>query len=114
MSPLSLARTVVLAALAGIGVFLEASPLSALAPGDRQTAPTLDLDFILKRMAAYVLRLENAAFDFVCLEEIKETIDLALDVNRPRESLKDWAYWDLARWKSGDPMALQKIKNSYV
>jgi hypothetical protein len=113
MIPMSLARTVVLAALAGIGLFLEASPLSALTPGDRQIAPTLDLDFILKRMADYCLRLENAAFDFVCLEEIKEVIDPALDVNRPRESLKDWAYLDLARWNSSDPMALKKIKNSY-
>ena len=114
MNPMSLTRTVVLAALAGICLFLEASAFSTLTLADRQTAPTLDLDFILKRMADYCLRLENAAFDFVCLEEIKETIHLALDVNRPRESLKDWAYWDLARWNSSVPMALKKINNSYV
>lgn len=105
---------VVLAALAGSGVFLAASTLSSQVPRDEQAASSLDLDFILKKLADYCLRLENAAFDFVCLEAIKETIDPALDMKRPRESLKDWAYWDLARWHFYDSPVLKKIKNTYV
>lgn len=108
-----LSSTIVLAALAGICLFLEASAFSGLTPDDRQTTPTLDLDSILKRLAGYCQRLENSAFDFICLEEIKETINPALDMNRPRESLKDWAYWDLTRWNSIVPIAL-KQNNSYV
>jgi hypothetical protein len=114
MSRLSLRSMIVLAVLAGMGVFLKASPLSVQAPTTKQTASLVDLDSILKKLADYCLRLENAAFDFVCLEEIKETINPALDVNRPRETLKDWAYWDYQGWKSGTPKPLRKIKNVYL
>ena len=114
MSRMFLLSTVVLAALAGISLSPEAAAFSVLTLGDEQTTPSLDLDSILKRLADYCLRLENSTFDFVCLEEIKETIDPALDMSRPRESLKDWAYWDLARWNSSSPITLKKIENSYV
>ena len=109
-----LLSAVVLAALAGLGLLLEASVIPGLTAGDKQTTPTLDLETVLKRLAGYCQRLENAAFDFVCLEEIKETIDPALDMKRPRQSLKDWAYWDLARWNSSVPKAHMKIHNTYV
>ena len=105
---------IVLAALAGMSVLLKAPPLSTKVPSERQTAAVVDLDSVLKRLADYCLRLENAAFDFVCLEEIRETIDPALDVNRPRKTLKDWAYWDYRRWKSGSGKIPRKIKNVYL
>jgi hypothetical protein len=116
MSYLLLRRAVALAVMAGTGLFLVASVVVAQTADDKQTGPTSDLDSILKRLADYCRRLEGAAFDFVCLEEIKETIYPALDMKGPRESLKDWRYWDLARWNATDPVALKKmrIRNSYV
>ncbi len=114
MNRLFVRRMIVLAVLAGMIVLLQASPLSTQVPSKRQTAAVADLDSILERLADYCLRLENAAFDFVCLEEIRETIDPALDVNRPRKTLKDWAYWDYRRWKSGSGKILRKIKNVYL
>jgi hypothetical protein len=38
-----------------------------------------DLAALLAKTAAYCARLENSAFDFVCREEIRETIDPKLD-----------------------------------
>jgi hypothetical protein len=104
----------VLAAWVGSAVVLAASPLPSQIPYSSQAASTLDLGSILNKLAEYCSRLENAAFDFVCLEEIKEKIDPALDLKRPRESLKEWAYWDLAQWKGDALLALKKINNTYV
>jgi hypothetical protein len=114
VGPRSLTGAAVLAAWVGSAIFLGASPLPSQVPPNSQAASTLDLGSILKKLADYCLRLENAAFDFVCLEEIKERIDPTLDQKRPRESLKDWAFWDLARWNSSAPVMFKKINNSYL
>jgi hypothetical protein len=104
----------VLAAWVGSAIILAALPLPSQVPHSSPAASTHDLGSILKKLAEYCSRLENAAFDFVCLEEIKEKIDPALDLKRPRETLKDWAFWDLARWNSSDRPMPNKINNSYL
>jgi hypothetical protein len=106
-------RVIVLAALIWMCICLKIPALSPQTAENRQHAASDELDSYLKKMAAYCLRLESAAFDFVCLEEITEKINPALDV-KPSESLMDWAFRDRERWKYGFPEALKKIKNSYV
>jgi hypothetical protein len=44
--------------------------------------PQERLSEILKRTSEYCKRLDNAAFDFVCLEEINEDINLARDIQK--------------------------------
>ena len=62
-------------------------------PGRKAETPaSLALDELLARAARYCRRLESSAFDFVCREEIRETIDPGLDmaarrpVNAPSSS----------------------------
>jgi hypothetical protein len=114
MMPKFPARTFLLAALTGTWVSLGAAALSAQTSGNRQTAPADDLDSILKTLASYCERLENAALDFVCLEEIRETINPLLDENPPEKSLKDWAYLNRDTSRFRLRKVVQKIKNSYV
>ena len=49
-------------------------------------APSVDLETILKKTAEYCRKLEAVAFDFVCLEEISEKVDLLLDNRLPMAS----------------------------
>ncbi len=46
---------------------------------EARPAPDLPLEEILARAAEYSRRLESSAFDFVCREEIRETIDPSLE-----------------------------------
>ena len=55
--------------------FQKRKPAAKAAP-----APDLTLEAILERTLEYCRRLESSAFDFVCREEISESIDPALDV----------------------------------
>jgi len=113
MTPRYPARIAILAALVWMCVSLKIPALPQQAAESKQQAAAVDLNSYLKKMAAYCQRLESAAFDFICLEEITERINPALDV-KPRESLKDWVFWDQDRRISGFPKALKKIKNSYI
>lgn len=70
-----------------------ASPFAGHPPAQQKPAtqaapaPDLPLAVLLERAAEYSRRLEGAAFDFVCREEIRETIDPALDArSRPQGS----------------------------
>ncbi len=114
MNRLFLKRLIVPAVLVGISLLLGASPPPAQVPREGKATAIAELDSILKELAEYCRRLEYAAFDFVCLEEIRETIDPALDVNRPRKTLRDWAYWDYRRWMSRSGKIIGKIKNTYL
>jgi hypothetical protein len=74
----------------------------------------VDLDAVLKKTAAYCQRLESSVLDFVCLEEIQETIDPTLDV-LPSSSLfgiDDWGWAIGEAVLAGRPR--QKIKSSYL
>jgi hypothetical protein len=73
-------------AIAPVIAFLSLSFLLGAPPSSQRTAKKaapapqpVSLDALLAKAAAYCLKLENSAFDFVCREEIRETIDPALD-----------------------------------
>jgi hypothetical protein len=75
--PAVLASVVLAALLLSIG----AAPPQKKPPAPKaKPAADLSLDEILARTAEYCRKLESSAFDFVCREEIKETIDPALEV----------------------------------
>ena len=80
----SIAATIVFLAMA----LLPAVSARAQAAPQRQTAPrslpavSTTLDALLAKAAEYCRRLESSAFDFVCREEIRETIDPKLDVTQ--------------------------------
>ena len=52
------------------------------APPISPPAVSTSLDAILAKAAEYCRKLESSAFDFVCREEIRETIDPKLDVRQ--------------------------------
>jgi hypothetical protein len=74
----------------------------------------VDLDVVLKKTAAYCQRLESSVLDFVCLEEIQETIDPTLDVLQSTYlfGIDDWS------WAIGEAVLArrprQKIKSSFL
>jgi hypothetical protein len=55
---------------------MSASP--PIAPQKADSAPLAQLSALLAKAAAYCQRLESSAFDFVCREEISETINPSL------------------------------------
>ena len=77
--PAVLASVVLAALLLSIGAAAAPAQKKTAAP-KAPPAADLTLDEILARTAEYCRKLESSAFDFVCLEEIKETIDPALEV----------------------------------
>jgi hypothetical protein len=103
--------------LAGLPVIAAAYSASA-SPADRPQVPTerqerapVDLESLLKKASDYCRRLEGAALDFVCREEIKEMINPALDNPPPPYSS------DVNRVFGGYPGLIanpKKIKNAYV
>jgi hypothetical protein len=63
---------------------------------DKQTPETkaaadVDLESLLRKAAEYCRKLEGAALDFVCQEEIVETVDPTLDVRQPLVPLSYWS-----------------------
>jgi hypothetical protein len=84
-------------------------------------APDLPLDVLLERAAEYSRKLESAAFDFVCREEIRETIDPSLDVRSSalgsRITTDPGGITVLPRSYGGPTVTLsnaRKIKRTYV
>lgn len=75
-------------ALAVLPLLLPPAAPGAAAPQRRRAAaktapdpaPDLSLEAILDRAAEYCRRLEGSAFDFVCREEISESVNPALDI----------------------------------
>jgi hypothetical protein len=82
--PRSIVATTVILALALLPVATaraQAAP-SQQAPAGSGPAVSTSLDALLAKAAEYCRRLESSAFDFVCREEIRETIDPKLDVRQ--------------------------------
>lgn len=87
MSELAALAAAALALAASSPVFVKGALHPPAAP--RQTvasapasAPSPSLGPLLAKAAEYCRRLEASAFDFVCREEISETIDPNLDIDR--------------------------------
>lgn len=59
----------------------QAAP-SQQAPAASRPAVSTSLDALLDKAAEYCRKLESSAFDFVCREEIRETIDPKLDASQ--------------------------------
>jgi len=58
-----------------------AAPIQKKKPAPKvEPKPDLPLEAILETAAGYCAKLESSAFDFVCREEIAETIDPSLEV----------------------------------
>jgi hypothetical protein len=61
----------------------QAAPSQPLPPQTAASSqPPMPLDTLLAKAAEYCRKLESSALDFVCREEISETIDPKLDVDR--------------------------------
>jgi len=92
---------------------MSASP--PISPQKADSAPQAQLSALLAKAAAYCQRLESSAFDFVCREEISETINPSLDVDK-KAPLVD------PGWKSPKPTTgatftistVRKIKHRFV
>ena len=65
------------------------------------TSPRPNLDEILEREAEYCRRLELAALDFVCLEDITEKIDQSKDIN-------------LVKWRSPRDHPPTSVKRTFL
>ncbi len=78
----------------------------------RGTVPAPDLGPLLAKAAEYCGKLENAAFDFVCREEISETIDPSLDFTKRPDLMGGWS------WSSGGSsrsyVIWRDVKHTYV
>ncbi len=82
-------------------------PTQSVAP-----VPQPQLDALLAKAAEYCGRLERSAFDFVCREEISETIDPSLDVAKKKPPTNPgWTeYWGPTFTIS----RVRKIKHKFV
>ncbi len=80
-------------------------------------APDLPLEAILDRAAAYCAKLESSAFDFVCREEITESLDPSLDVGLQRIGAAVVTEVPGSTRYSGPTLIIRnvrKIKHTYV
>jgi hypothetical protein len=91
-----------------------AAGISAQTSQATRNPEALDLDALLKKTAAYCQKLESSILDFVCLEEIRETIDPthAVVQSDNNDSVNDWG-WVLGNWMTASRRP-QKIKSSYL
>ena len=71
------------AAAAVVLALLSAPALTLGGPALPQAEAAATLEALLAKAAEYCRRLESSAFDFVCREEIRETIDPKLDAAEP-------------------------------
>jgi hypothetical protein len=106
-------RSAIILAAAGFGGFYGVAAFSS----PSQTSPAglqpADLKALLKKTAGYCQKLEGMALNFVCREEIKETIDPTLDAPQPiyQPIYRDTKGYDLM------PLTFSSrgnIKTSYV
>jgi hypothetical protein len=70
-----------------------------------------ELDALLAKTGEYCAKLEAAALNFVCREEIRETIDPTFDVNMRQVYVTDWTGIPQKTWTA---RIVRKIKNTYV
>jgi hypothetical protein len=87
-------------------------PAAKVAP-----APDLSLEAILEKAGEYCRKLEGSAFDFVCREEISESIDPSLDVRVKETGPTVVTDMPGSTRYSGPTLVIRsvrKIKRSYV
>jgi hypothetical protein len=96
----------------GAAVFMT----DAASPLQRQAAPSENirssLDALRAKAAEYCRRLENSAFDFVCREEIVETIDPSLDASL--KTPPPDPVWIPYKGPTITVSRVKKIKHTYV
>ena len=97
----------------------QTAPQQKAGPGPLPSvAPTLDA--LLAKAAEYCRKLESSAFDFVCNEEIRETIDPKLDASQKglRMDPGSTNYLGPGAWNYIGPTlvlsTVKKIKHSFV
>ncbi|MBM3294489.1 MAG: hypothetical protein FJY82_08175 [Candidatus Aminicenantes bacterium] len=78
-----------------------------------QLRANVDLEALLKKTAEYCRKLENAALDFICREEISEKIDPTYDGKKPAATASDWVSLPGGRWIKGE-IRSPKILTSYI
>jgi hypothetical protein len=97
----------------------QAAPARQAPPASRPAVST-SLDALLAKAAEYCRKLESSAFDFVCREEIRETIDPKLDAARKGGAIDPNAASNLGpdAWGYMGPTlvisTVRKIKHSFV
>lgn len=80
-------------------------------------APDLSLEAILDRAAEYCRKLEGSAFDFVCREEIAESINPALDIALQKVGPASVSEYPATSRYAGPTLvvrSVRKIKHTYV
>ena len=89
---------------------LEYSPLDRTQ--NAAPVPQPQLDALLAKAAEYCQRLESSAFDFVCREEISESINASLDVakNTPPPN----PGWTTYKGPTFTISTLRKVKHKFV
>ncbi len=101
--------TGILFLLATLGAFVGAG---SHPPSQGQNPPAVDLSSLLGRAAEYCRKLESAALDFVCREEVTERINLALDGPAAYKAIKSWTVLDRERMLA--PREPPKVKMSCI
>jgi hypothetical protein len=74
---------------------------------ESETNSLIDLEALLAKTAEYCAKLESSVLNFVCREEIRETIDPSLEIDDSR-------YSDLVLWPRVSPPRAVKIENTYI
>ncbi len=95
-----------------IVLFINTPILSFFAERHDQGSSSAGLNAILAKAAEYADRLEEAALDFVCCEEIKEWLDPTLDVRL--ESSRGRTYYDPSTGEFISRQRVRVIEKSYV
>ncbi|MGA2587607.1 MAG: hypothetical protein ABSF88_11385 [Candidatus Aminicenantales bacterium] len=83
-------------------------------PIRQEKTPALSLDDLLGKLAVYCRKLEGVALNFVCHEEIRETIDPTLDVMDPLDTVDDWQFIPPGHAVAAQILPLRKKDFSYV
>jgi len=95
-----------------IVLFINTPILSLFAERHDQGRSSARLNAILAKAAAYADRLEGAALDFVCCEEIKEWLDPTLDARLELSSGR--TYYDPITGEFITWQGVKRIKKSWV
>jgi hypothetical protein len=80
----------------------------------QEKTAVLSLDNLLGKLAVYCRKLEGVALNFVCHEEIKETIDPTLDVMDPLDTVEDWQLIPPGHAVAAQIIPLRKNDFTYV
>ncbi len=95
MTGIRMSRPIALMAILFACALLRPAPAPAATASPQQPSPkpapsaSPRLDALLAKAAEYCRKLESSAFDFVCREEIRETIDPKLDAASQKMPLVD-------------------------